>query len=107
MGTQLSLDLSSVQVLEEILTALKDFDADTEVLKGAGFLVGAYLGEVRRRELGGEWVVGTNGDDFAVKAGGLDVFPVARTRKFIADPSASGLVFFAEALVSRHGTARP
>lgn len=106
MGANLSFDLCSVAVLEEILAALKDIGADQATVSGAGFLVGAYLGEVLRREVGGEWVVGTDGDEFAVKARSSSIFPVARVRKFIADPEGNGLVFFAEAFVSQQRTVR-
>lgn len=107
MGAKLSFDLGSVAVLEEILTTLKDLGADQSALSGAGFLVGAYLGEILRRELEGEWVAGTDDDQFAVRAGETNIFPVARARKFIVDPDANGLAFFAEVLVSKRGTVRP
>jgi len=103
MGAKLSFDLGSVGRLEEILTALKDIGADQAALRGASFLVGAYLGEILRRELGGEWVAGVDGDEFAVKAGDVNLFPVARARKFSADPAANGLVLFAEVSVSQRG----
>jgi hypothetical protein len=106
MGAELSLDLGSVGVLEEILTTLKNIGADPSALNGAGFLVGAYLGEILRRELKGEWVAGTDSDGFAVKAGDTNIFPVARARKFIDDPGANGLVFFAEVSVSQPGSVR-
>ena len=107
MGAKLSFDLGSVGVLEEILTALKEIGADQSALNGAGFLVGAYLGEILRRELKGEWVAGTDGDGFAVTAGDTNIFPVARARKFIVAPDANSLVFFAEVFVSQVGTVRP
>jgi hypothetical protein len=87
--------------------ALKDIGADQAALKGAGFLVGAYLGEILRRELGGEWVAITDGDEFAVKAGDVSIFPIAQVRKFFADPAANGLAFFAEVFVAKRGAVRP
>ncbi len=56
MGVELSFSIGSVGVLEEILTALKKMGADQGALNGAGFLAGAYLSEILRREVGGEWV---------------------------------------------------
>ncbi|MDQ0073362.1 hypothetical protein J2W34_005170 [Variovorax boronicumulans] len=106
MGTKLSFDLGSVGVLEEILTALRDIRADQAALDGAGFLVGAYLGEILRRQLQGEWVPGTDDEGFAVRTGETNIFPVARVRKFIVDPDANGLVFFAEVFVSQQQTVR-
>ena len=107
MGAKLSFNLGSVRVLEEILTALKGIGADRSTLNGAGFLVGAYLGEILRRELQGEWVAGKDGEGFAVRAGDTNIFPVERAREFIDDPDANGLVFFADVFVSQQGTVRP
>ncbi len=103
---QLSFDLGSVGALEEILIALTDIGADQAALKGATFLVGAYLGEILRREMGGEWSATPDGE-FAMQVGDANIFPIARVRKFIADPAANGLVFFAEAFVAKRGVVRP
>jgi hypothetical protein len=46
-----------------------DIGADQSALDGAGFFVGAYLGEILRHELQGEWVAGRDGEGFAVTAG--------------------------------------
>jgi hypothetical protein len=55
MGVTLRVDPASVPVLEELLLALREMKADESVMTGATFMVGAYLGEILRRERGGTW----------------------------------------------------
>lgn len=102
MGTKITFDLASVSVLEEIAAAMKELaSGDQSVLHGGSFLIGAYLGEIIRRQSGGEWTGGTAGDTMAVKSGAIEVFPIARVRKFLVDPE-EGLVFFAQAATADH-----
>ncbi|MCS4296245.1 hypothetical protein M2375_004503 [Comamonas sp. BIGb0152] len=102
MGTSISFDLASVSVLEEIAAVMKEMaDGDQSVLDGGSFLIGAYLGEIIRRQSGGEWARGTAGDTMVVKSGAIEVFPVDRVRKFLIDPE-EGLVFFAQAATADH-----
>lgn len=96
MGTKISFDLASVPELEEISAAMKELAGnDQSVLDGGSFLIGAYLGEIIRRHIGGEWTGGTDGYTMAVSSGATAIFPIAHVRKFLADP-ADGLVFFAQ-----------
>ena len=64
--------------------ALKDIEADEEVLSSATFMVGAYLGEILRAVLGGAWRT-SSGGDLVLEAGGSAFTPVAKARKFAAN----------------------
>ena len=97
MGTKVSFDLASVPELEEISAAMKELAGnDQSVLDGGSFLIGAYLGEIIRRQIGGEWTGESGGDRIAVSSGATAIFPIARVREFLEDPTDS-LVFFAQA----------
>jgi hypothetical protein len=98
--------ISSVADLEEIIRALRESNVDDETLKGATFLVGAYLGEILRSRLGGDWIKSQEGE-LALAIGDSQYFPVSKARKFASDPSGGdSLEFFASAVVSRHGDSR-
>jgi len=61
MNVEISYNLESVSVLEEIADALKELaNGEAEALNGGSFLIGAYLGEIVRRALAGQWVEGAN-----------------------------------------------
>jgi hypothetical protein len=97
----LSRSVDAVEDLEQILVALKDIEADEEVLSGATFMVGAYLGEILRGVLGGAWHTSSTGE-LVLDAGGSTFAPVAKARKFAANPQgADSLVFFARAAAAR------
>lgn len=97
MGTKISFELASVPQLEEIAAAMKELaDSDQSVLDGGSFMIGAYLGEIIRRQVAGEWSGGADGHTIAVTFGTTAIYPIARVRKFLEDP-ADGLVFFAQA----------
>ena len=100
MGVALSRSMDAVGDLEQILVALKDIEADEEVLSGATFMVGAYLGEILRGVLGGAWHTSITGE-LVLEIGGSAFAPVAKARKFAAHPEgADSLVFFARAAVA-------
>ena len=98
MGQSLAFDLNSAKALEDIADALKRVaKGDKATLQGGGFLIGAYLGELIRRQIDGEWSEGTEGDGFAVVAGDFACYPIARVRSYIGKASGNSLVFFAQA----------
>jgi hypothetical protein len=106
LGLTLSKDLSSTNALEEIIRGLKDYGVDADVMKGATFLVGVYLGEVLRHAMGGTWTTSSDGE-FVLKIGPVECFPVAKVRKFAAASSSDDdLTFFAKAFVAKWGNDR-
>lgn len=67
MGVTLKFNISSVSLLEEIILAIKQL-GDKSALSGACFMVGSYLGEIFRRELGGEWTAPSEGGRLQAKS---------------------------------------
>ena len=99
MGVELSFDMESVPVLEEIVLAVKQ-ERDDSALNGACFMVGCYLGEIVRRRVRGEWVGSVDGPP-VVEFGGTQLSPIGRVMKFAASPEEEGLTFYARALAGQ------
>ena len=99
MGVTLSKSPTSVPNLQEIILALLDIKADESTLKGATFMVGTYLGEILRARLGGYWQSSAHNELLIV--GEISYSPVAKVRKFSANPQGGDdLAFFANAVLS-------
>lgn len=101
MGVKLSLDPSGVQHLEEIVLSLRGIRADEGAMSGATFMIGTYLGEILRAKLGGDWCKSPEGE-LALSVGDTLYFPVAKARKFAANPDGpDSLSFFTNAALAR------
>ena len=86
-----SLDLSSdsLDAIERILSKLHaratqpgESPADAELLEQSQ-MWGAYVGEVIRRNYGGQWAA--SGDRVELRLSGITIDPIAKVRKRIAD----------------------
>lgn len=98
-GISLTQDVTSVEGLEEVLLSVKDM-GDAAALNGACFMVGAYLGEMVRQRLGGQWVASADGVVALHLSNDEKIFPIDKTKKFVASPDTDGLVFYIQALLS-------
>lgn len=106
MGVTLKFDISSVSLLEEIILAIKQL-GDKSALSGACFMVGSYLGEIFRRELGGEWAAPGEGETPSILIDDMHIFPIEKVRKFSETPSAESLTFYADTILAKVKGARP
>lgn len=103
MGVQLTYEISSVPLLEEIADALRKMaKGDAAALSGGSFLIGAFLGEVIRRQLHGVWGRDENGDELSVTNGEFSCYPIERVRKYMARAKSNSLVFFAQVSSAGH-----
>jgi hypothetical protein len=102
MGVSLTFDPSNIAELEEVLLAVREM-GDESALTGACFMVGAYVGEILRRAIGGQWTMSTDGvAALQLPGSGDKVFPVEKVRKFIQEPGGESLVFYVQALLARN-----
>ena len=102
MGVSLAFTKSNISDLEEVLLALRDM-GDESALSGACFMVGAYVGELLRREIGGQWAMSADGvASLQFPEGGDKIFPVEKVRKFIQNSEGESLVFYVKALLARN-----
>jgi len=100
MGVELKVHPASIPALEQVLLALREMQADDSAMAGATFMVGAYLGEILRSVRGGDWCGSTDGD-LLLKIGATTYAPVAKVRKFAANPDGGdGLGFYASAVLA-------
>jgi len=100
MGLELKVDPASVPALEQVLLGLREMQADESAMAGATFMVGAYLGEILRSVRGGDWC-GTTEGDLLLQIGSTTYAPVAKVRKFAANPNGGdGLGFYASAVLA-------
>lgn len=100
MGVDLSAsNPNEVSALEEVLLSLKDM-GDESALSGASFMVGAYLGELLRQRLGGEFSVSSD-NLLILDLGKTKLFPVERVRKFLEKPDENGLDLYISTLLTR------
>ena len=100
IGFSLSLDLGSIETIENILDGLKQL-GDESALRGAEYMCGIYIGEIFRNNLNGKWVFDEKYHQDAVDINGTSVFPVAKVRKFVSNPESDGLVFYAQAIFAK------
>lgn len=102
MGVSLAFAPSNIYELEEVLLAVRDI-GDESALNGACFMVGAYIGEILRRMIGGQWAISADGiASLQFPEGGDKIFPVEKVRKFAQHPDGESLVFYAQALLARN-----
>lgn len=99
-GIVLTQEPADVEGLEEVLLAVKE-SGDAAALNGACFMVGAYLGELIRQRLGGQWVASADGVVALQLNDGGKVFAIDKTKKFAARPDDDGLVFYIRALLAK------
>jgi hypothetical protein len=101
MGVSLAFAPSNISELEEVLLAVRDME-DESALTGACFMVGAYIGEILRRVIGGQWTMSADGiASLQFPKGGDRIFPVEKVRKYVQDPDGESLAFYAQALLAR------
>lgn len=99
MQVQINKDIGSVARLEDIIIALREA-GNADSLRGAEFMVGAYLGEIIRNVAGGTWEQSSAGD-LSLLLRGVSYHPISKVRRFSADPAAGdSLGFFARAVVA-------
>ncbi len=91
--------MRNVSSLEEVILAIKDM-GDKSALNGACFMVGAYLGEIIRLELGGEWSVRGEGDLPSLQFGNTIIYPIEKVKKFADASGAESLRFYADTLIA-------
>lgn len=102
LGVNLTFDASNITDLEEVLLAVREM-GDTSATSGACFMAGAYVGEILRRAIGGQWTMSADGVASLQLPGNAGrIFPVEKARKFVQDPGAESLEFFAKALLARN-----
>ena len=102
MGVSLAFDPSNISELEEVLLAIRDME-DECALTGACFMIGAYIGEILRRMIGGQWAMSADGIASLQLPDGRDkIFPVEKARKFVQNPHGESLAFYAQALLTRN-----
>lgn len=100
MDVSLTKEMASVESLEEILKALVDL-GDESALKGAIFMVGAYLGEIIRTRIGGVWE--SSGGILLLRVDSSTYAPVEKVKKFTSAPqNGDGLVFYAQSIFAAH-----
>jgi len=98
-GISLTKDVSDAERLEEVLLLVQEME-DEAALSGACFMVGAYLGEIIRKKLGGQWVTSADGVTAVQLTNGEKVFSIEKARKFVASPDSDSLMFYMQALLS-------
>jgi hypothetical protein len=98
-GIELETDASMIPALEEVLVSLKEF-GDAAAVSGACFMVGAYLGELLRARIGGEWVVSKSDNLLSLVAGNQVIYPVEKVRKFVSNPASNDLSLYVNVLSS-------
>ena|SRR6185503_11701137 len=97
-GVTLVREMGAVKSLEEIIVALQEIGAEEDVLRGATFMVGIYLGEILRKKNGGEWSSSRDGD-LMLTINDRTYAPISKARKFASNPEgANSLVFFANTI---------
>lgn len=100
LGVELKVHPASVPALEQVILALRDSEADESEMAGATFMVGAYLGEILRSVRGGIWCGSAEGD-LLLEIAGTTYAPVAKVRKFAANPDGGDdLDFYATAVLA-------
>jgi hypothetical protein len=102
MDITLTFDPVSVPDLEAVILAVKDAGDET-ALRGAAFMVGAYLGEILRSRLGGSWCASED-SSLALRSGDKELFPIARVYKFVENPSANSLDLYVRVLLQASQT---
>ena len=101
MNLELVRDISSIATLEDILLGLKSTD-DNGAISGAAYMSGIYLGEILIGEIGrGGWQASEEFGQIGVVIDGEMLFPLAKIKKFLDNPSDDGLTFYAKALVAK------
>lgn len=106
MGVDLKFGIADLANLERVLLAVRDV-GDEPAVTGACFMAGAYVGEILRRSVGGQWGMSADGVLSLCLPAGEKIFPVERARKFVQSPAAEGLVFYVEALLARNSSSLP
>lgn len=99
MGLDINYELDSIPALEDVITTIRD-TGNEGALKGACFMTGAFLGEILRRKLGGQWISSAESGAL-LSVGEEKIFPIEKVRKFAADSESNSLTFFAKALVAK------
>ena len=100
MQIRLCRDLDAVPQLENLLRGLVAFPVDKQTMSGATFLVGAYLGEILRKQVGGVWATSSSGD-LSLTINGVVYHPVETARKFAENISTGDeLTFFVQAVLA-------
>lgn len=99
-GLNLTFEAVDIPALEEVLLAVREMN-DEPALTGACFMVGAYLGEILRKKVGGKWGMSADGvAELQLTGSRGKIFPVEKVRKFARDPEADSLVFYVQALLA-------
>jgi hypothetical protein len=102
LGINLTFDASHITDLEEVLLAVREI-GDASATSGACFMAGAYVGEILRRAIGGQWTMSADGVASLQLPGNADrIFPIEKARKFVQDPAAESLDFYTRALLERN-----
>jgi hypothetical protein len=78
----------------------------SERLDGRIFALGSYIGEVVRRQVGGEWLSDESGPDGEINVtlelpGGTLCWPIERAMKRFYNGSEDGIAFWGETAISR------
>jgi hypothetical protein len=102
LGVTLTFDASNITDLEQVLLAVREM-GDESATSGACFMAGAYVGEILRRAIGGQWAMSADGvASLELPGNGDSIFPVEKARKFVQDPAAESLEFYTKALLARN-----
>lgn len=111
-GWDVELDFSEASIarVEEVCEQLYDFvdEEERDVAMYSRYL-GAYIGEVFRRVVGGEWVIHSDklGQVPAVRCGDLTIFPHDKVRKRLVDGPRDNLFAYFEVFKGQASGGRP
>lgn len=88
-------------IIRRLLGEKRRSEADTEYLAS---ILGAYIGEVFRKELGGEWYLDTRFDPegtAALRIRGLTIFPLSKAYKRLVDGPGDNVWFYYQVLAAQ------
>lgn len=102
MGANLTKEINSVELLEEVLVALSS-EQDEGAISGARYLIAVYLGEIILNQTGGEWFKSEKNNHIALRINNQESFPLEAVEEFIREPEKGKLQFFVKRLLAASG----